>query len=119
MMGRWLCELCQLGQWSFQALCSVTDVTMEPLSAANTRFALDLFLALDKDNPTGNIFVSPYSISSAMAMILLGARGDTEAQLSKVSRRLVFPRPPCCQHGQAYGTVPDPVWGTLSARALE
>ncbi|XP_040840034.1 leukocyte elastase inhibitor A-like [Ochotona curzoniae] len=56
---------------------------MEPLSAANTSFALDLFLALDKDNPVGNIFVSPYSISSAMAMILLGARGDTEAQLSK------------------------------------
>ncbi|XP_062039874.1 leukocyte elastase inhibitor isoform X1 [Lepus europaeus] len=58
-------------------------LTMEQLSAANTRFALDLFRALNENNPTGNIFVSPYSISSAMAMIFLGTGGDTAAQLSK------------------------------------
>nr|XP_012623906.1 leukocyte elastase inhibitor isoform X1 [Microcebus murinus]XP_012623907.1 leukocyte elastase inhibitor isoform X1 [Microcebus murinus] len=56
---------------------------MEQLSAANTRFALDLFRALNENNPTGNIFISPFSISSAMAMILLGTRGNTAAQLSK------------------------------------
>uniref|UniRef100_A0A8C3YHV7 Serpin family B member 1 n=1 Tax=Catagonus wagneri TaxID=51154 RepID=A0A8C3YHV7_9CETA len=56
---------------------------MEQLSAANTRFALDLFRALNESNPAGNIFISPFSISSALAMILLGTRGNTEAQLSK------------------------------------
>uniref|UniRef100_G1SN67 Serpin domain-containing protein n=1 Tax=Oryctolagus cuniculus TaxID=9986 RepID=G1SN67_RABIT len=61
---------------------------MEQLSAANTRFALDLFRALNENNPTGNIFVSPYSISSAMAMIFLGTRGDTAAQLSKIEKQL-------------------------------
>ena len=59
---------------------------MEQLSSANTRFALDLFRALNESNPAGNIFISPFSISSALAMILLGTRGNTEAQMSKVSK---------------------------------
>lgn len=59
---------------------------MEQLSAANTRFAVDLFLALTEHNPAGNIFISPFSISSALAMVFLGARGETAAQMSKVSR---------------------------------
>ncbi|XP_047590700.1 leukocyte elastase inhibitor [Lutra lutra] len=56
---------------------------MEQLSTANTHFAVDLFRALNKDNPTGNIFISPFSISSALAMIFLGTRGNTAAQVSK------------------------------------
>ncbi|XP_012872065.1 PREDICTED: leukocyte elastase inhibitor-like [Dipodomys ordii] len=56
---------------------------MEQLSTANTHFTLDLFLALSENNPTGNIFISPFSISSALAMVLLGCRGNTAAQLSK------------------------------------
>ncbi|XP_012506836.1 PREDICTED: leukocyte elastase inhibitor isoform X1 [Propithecus coquereli] len=63
-------------------LC-VAAFAMEQLSTANTRFALDLFRALNENNPTGNVFISPFSISSAMAMILLGTRGNTAAQLSK------------------------------------
>ncbi|XP_055964488.1 leukocyte elastase inhibitor-like [Sorex fumeus] len=56
---------------------------MEPLSAANALFALDLFRALSQDDPTANIFFSPFSISSALAMVFLGTRGSTEAQLAK------------------------------------
>ncbi|XP_020042316.2 leukocyte elastase inhibitor [Castor canadensis] len=56
---------------------------MEQLSTANTLFALDLFLALNENNPTGNIFISPFSISSAMAMVFLGTKGNSAAQLSK------------------------------------
>nr|XP_019841772.1 PREDICTED: leukocyte elastase inhibitor-like isoform X2 [Bos indicus] len=56
---------------------------MEQLSAANTRFAVDLFLTLTEHNPAGNIFISPFSISSALAMVFLGARGNTAAQMSK------------------------------------
>lgn len=56
---------------------------MEQLSTANTRFALDLFHTLNEKNPTGNIFISPISISSALAMVVLGTRGTTAAQVSK------------------------------------
>uniref|UniRef100_A0A8C6AXA7 Serpin domain-containing protein n=1 Tax=Monodon monoceros TaxID=40151 RepID=A0A8C6AXA7_MONMO len=56
---------------------------MEQLSTANTRFALDLFCALNKSDPAGNIFISPFSISSALAMVFLGTRGNTAAQMSK------------------------------------
>ncbi|XP_054577536.1 leukocyte elastase inhibitor-like [Eptesicus fuscus] len=56
---------------------------MEKLSLANTRFAVDLFRTLKDNNPSGNIFISPISISSALAMVFLGARGTTAAQMSK------------------------------------
>ncbi|XP_067418687.1 leukocyte elastase inhibitor-like isoform X2 [Emydura macquarii macquarii] len=56
---------------------------MEELSNANTHFALDLFRKLNETNPTGNIFFSPVSISAALAMVLLGAKGNTETQLLK------------------------------------
>ncbi|XP_055462745.1 leukocyte elastase inhibitor A [Psammomys obesus] len=56
---------------------------MEQLSSANTLFALELFHSLSENSSTGNIFISPFSISSALAMVFLGARGNTAAQLSK------------------------------------
>ncbi|XP_052012763.1 leukocyte elastase inhibitor A [Apodemus sylvaticus] len=56
---------------------------MEQLSSANTLFALELFRTLNESSPTGNIFFSPFSISSALAMVFLGAKGNTAAQLSK------------------------------------
>ena len=59
---------------------------MEQLTSANTLFALELFRTLNESSPTGNIFFSPFSISSALAMVFLGAKGSTAAQLSKVSR---------------------------------
>lgn len=57
---------------------------MEQLSSANTLFALELFQTLNESSPTGNIFFSPFSISSALAMVILGAKGSTAAQLSKI-----------------------------------
>lgn len=72
---------------------------MEQLSLANTRFALDLFRTLKDSDPSGNIFFSPMSISSALAMVFLGTRGTTAAQMSKVSRNQHkqpgFPASPC------------------------
>ncbi|XP_052012766.1 leukocyte elastase inhibitor A-like [Apodemus sylvaticus] len=56
---------------------------MEQLSSANTLFALELFRTLNESSPTGNIFFSPFSISSALAMVFLGTKGNTAAQLSK------------------------------------
>ncbi|NXC49285.1 ILEUA inhibitor, partial [Penelope pileata] len=59
---------------------------MDRLSDANGRFALDLFGKVNESNPTGNVFFSPLSVSAALAMVLLGAGGNTKAQVLKVSR---------------------------------
>ena len=48
----------------------------------NTEFALDLYREL-KDTK-GNIFFSPYSISTALAMTYAGAREDTAKQMADV-----------------------------------
>ncbi|XP_037326672.2 leukocyte elastase inhibitor-like [Pungitius pungitius] len=56
---------------------------MADISRSNTGFALELLRTLSQASPAGNIFVSPLSISSALAMVYLGARGDTAAQMAK------------------------------------
>ncbi|XP_077077723.1 leukocyte elastase inhibitor-like isoform X3 [Siphateles boraxobius] len=56
---------------------------MESLTAANTQFSLDLFKKISEGNASGNVFFSPVSISSALAMVSLGARGNTAAQMIK------------------------------------
>jgi serpin B len=48
----------------------------------NTAFACDLYAQL-RSSP-GNLFFSPYSISTALAMTYAGARGSTEAQMAQV-----------------------------------
>ena len=54
----------------------------QSLVEGNTAFALDLYGQL-KGEP-GNLFFSPYSISTALAMTYAGARGETEKQMGKV-----------------------------------
>uniref|UniRef100_A0A672L081 Leukocyte elastase inhibitor-like n=1 Tax=Sinocyclocheilus grahami TaxID=75366 RepID=A0A672L081_SINGR len=54
---------------------------MEPLSAANTQFSLKLFKKISEGNTSRNVFYSPISISSALAMVSLGAKGNTAAQM--------------------------------------
>ncbi|KAJ0060004.1 hypothetical protein NL108_018235 [Boleophthalmus pectinirostris] len=56
----------------------------ETLCKANTTFALALYKKLIEDDKIGNIFCSPFSISAALAMVLLGARGNTATQMSEV-----------------------------------
>ncbi|XP_041817876.1 uncharacterized protein LOC121624289 [Chelmon rostratus] len=55
-----------------------------PLSKANTTFSLALFKKLSDDDKTGNIFFSPFSISAALAMVMMGTRGNTATQMSQV-----------------------------------
>lgn len=65
---------------------------MDALCEANGTFALRLLKALCEDDPSGNVFFSPVSLSSVLAMVLLGAKGDTAAQVAQVSReRGLFP----------------------------
>ncbi|XP_062235710.1 leukocyte elastase inhibitor-like [Platichthys flesus] len=53
------------------------------LSKANTSFCLDLFKKLSDNDKAANVFYSPFSISSALAMVMLGARGNTHTQMSE------------------------------------
>ena len=48
----------------------------------NTRFALRMYKEITTD--AGNIFMSPHSIASAMAMTYMGASGNTKEQMSDV-----------------------------------
>ncbi|XP_042256119.1 serpin peptidase inhibitor, clade B (ovalbumin), member 1, like 3 isoform X2 [Thunnus maccoyii] len=57
--------------------------SITPLSKANTDFSMALLKKLSEKNNTANIFFSPFSISSALAMVLLGARGNTATQMSE------------------------------------
>ncbi|XP_076992234.1 plasminogen activator inhibitor 2 [Tamandua tetradactyla] len=57
---------------------------MEDLCVANTIFALNFFKHLVKINPSQNLFFCPWSISSTMAMVYMGARGNTADQMAKV-----------------------------------
>jgi len=52
-----------------------------PLADSNNVFALDLYGQLRTED--GNLFLSPYSISTALAMTYGGARGETAAQMAK------------------------------------
>ncbi|XP_071592678.1 serpin B6-like [Heliangelus exortis] len=57
---------------------------MDSVCAANTTFALDLLKKLCENKSKQNVFFSPFSISSALSMILLGSKGNTKAQIAKV-----------------------------------
>lgn len=50
----------------------------------NSAFAMDLYQKLRASD--GNIFFSPYSISTALAMTYGGARGNTEREMAKTLR---------------------------------
>lgn len=50
----------------------------------NVAFAVDLYRQLCRQK--GNLFFSPYSISSALAMTYAGAQGETAAQMARVLR---------------------------------
>jgi serpin B len=54
----------------------------QALVDGNTAFACDLYAQL-RTTP-GNLFFSPYSVSTALAMTYAGARGNTETQMAQV-----------------------------------
>ena len=54
------------------------------ISAANQKFSWDLFKKLNAEDSSENIFISPYSISSALTMALNGAEGNNRAEMEKV-----------------------------------
>jgi len=74
---------------------SVTsEGNVSELSAGNGRFAFDLYHAIQ--DTEGNLFFSPYSISTALAMTYAGSRGETESEMADTLR---FTLPQDLLHG--------------------
>lgn len=71
------------------ALPGVTGCSgvQEMTTETNAAFAIDLYRqSLGEDPPSSNLFLSPLSVSTALAMTLMGAPDETAAQMCKVLR---------------------------------
>jgi len=64
---------------------AVDEAALSELARDNAAFALDLHGAL-ADAEGGNLFLSPYSVSAALAMVYAGARGETETRMRETLR---------------------------------
>ncbi|XP_013372603.1 PREDICTED: corticosteroid-binding globulin [Chinchilla lanigera] len=77
--------LCTSGLWAIQAedssAVSSTESHHRGLAPTNADFAISLYQHLVASAPDGNIFISPVSISMALAMLSLGTCGHTRTQL--------------------------------------
>src|SRR5512135_2412518 len=65
------------------------DSLMDEVIRGNNQFAIDIYARL-RQQP-GNLFLSPYSLSTALAMTYAGARGETAEQMVKVLHFSVTP----------------------------
>jgi hypothetical protein len=59
-----------------------TDRDLKALVEGNNEFAFDLYGWLARRE--GNLFYSPHSVSNALAVVLVGAKGDTAKEVAKV-----------------------------------
>jgi len=89
------------GALATQAAAS-NAAALKPVSDANNAFTIDLHQQLHAKG--GNLFYSPYSISSALGMTHSGARGNTAAEMAKVLR---LPANAHAQQGALMGAIND------------
>ena len=68
--------------FSKSAVFAQENSDLQTLVKGNNAFALDLYAQLKTQE--GNLFLSPYSISTALAMTFAGARENTEKQMAQV-----------------------------------
>lgn len=63
---------------------STTDGVTQ-VTTANNQFAIDMYQQINGQNQQAddNVFFSPYSLSTAMAMLYAAAEGETKAQIQK------------------------------------
>ncbi|XP_035758682.1 heterochromatin-associated protein MENT-like [Egretta garzetta] len=57
---------------------------MEVVSTSVGKFSVDFFNKMNETNKGKNIFFSPWSISSALALMYLGAKGNTATEMAEV-----------------------------------
>lgn len=90
------------------------------LSQSTNAFACDLYKQLIKDD-NGNVFISPYSISSVLAMVYAGAGGNTRAQMAAVLHYDVVPNIHEAFHdfnGRLISETDDRSYDLVTANAL-
>ncbi len=67
---------------SSSIILAETSSDLQTVVKGNSNFGFDLYQNLKGEE--GNLFFSPYSISTALAMTYAGARGQTEKEMAKV-----------------------------------
>jgi serpin B len=78
-----------LGVYSHEARAMDTADPVTTLVQGNNAFALDLYAQLRQSE--GNRFISPFSVSTALAMTYAGAQEETALQIAKALRFLLPP----------------------------
>lgn len=71
-----------VGVWAEQKPANSADTSEKLITEGNNTFALELYAKLRAEK--GNLFLSPYSISTALAMTYEGAKGETASQMAHV-----------------------------------
>ena len=84
MKNKFICIIAVLGVCFCSSLifAVTTAGELQTIVTGNSKFGLELYQQLKAD--PGNLFFSPYSISTALAMTYAGARGETEKEMAKV-----------------------------------
>jgi serpin B len=83
----------------------------EKLAAANTGFAFDLLKQIAEEQPNRNIFISPFSVSTALQMAANGAAGGTKTEMQSVLKTGGLPadalNTACRDLNQSLASLPD------------
>ncbi|MGY6499978.1 MAG: serpin family protein [Acidimicrobiales bacterium] len=102
------------------------DIDVDSVVDSDTAFALSLFRTLREDSPHADVFVSPSSIGTALAMTSLGAQGETAREMQDVlggsgdawhrarnalDRQITAPRESTGDGDPLQLTIENSVWG--------
>jgi len=91
-----------------------TDAIMK----GSNKFALELYAKLRTNE--GNLFFSPYSISTALAMTYAGARGETESQMADVLHFAPLPdNVECSQNKEQFHSAFGAIIKDLNSRGAK
>lgn len=78
-------------QMQMAAIGRIGEQDRQALVSGDTQFAIDLYQQLAKETPDGNLFFSPYSLSTAIAMLAEGAQGETVREIADTCHYKVTP----------------------------